>query len=402
MLDKFANLISDFFNGEQLEGDAIKDAIKIVQEKRGGKDFEEAFKNLVKTFHLDSRIFKHVGRMKSKGIPYDPITDLSAIKSWAFEIFSEILKKVNVEDPIGKIVSFVNLRSQEFAYNKLLEALGRDTGMKSLDWEKTIINRALSEFMKEHKKEPDLKGSEEDALAFGKILEKRVPQRDKKKRGVDFKDHASIIKFVEDVLGVGTQSLSEPAKYLQSEGYEDPSFATDTGTKSKELDPEQTRRFVTRKQEVMKRILEHLKDIKKDDVRNVAYLTLFHPYFKELRDDVRDIKNDDLTKSWKTMLNNLMMMEIPKKALDYNTELTSRQQMADVLGLSERQVNTRVKDVQKILREDPTLINLLKEEVTASNKKGLKKYGKLLETIIKGSNIAKFSEKIVGDILESS
>ncbi len=400
MLNKFANLITDFFNGTALKGDAIKDAVKTVQEKRSGKDFDEAFKNLVKTFHIDSRIFTHVGKMKAKGIPYDHISDLSAIKSWAFEIFSEILKKVNVEDPIGTIVSFINLRSKAFAYNKLLEALGRDTGMKSWEWEKTVINRGLSEFIKTYKREPDLQGSEEDALLFGEILEKRVSGKSKKEHDADFKDHDSIIKYLETILGVGIKSLSEPAKYLQSEGYEDPSFDTDTGTKSKELNPEQTRRFVTRKRDVMKRILEHLKNIEKDDVRNVAYMTLFHPYFKELRDDVRDIKDKDLTKAWKTMLSNLMMMEIPKKVLDYNTEYTSRQQMANVLGLSERQVNSKSKKVQELLRQDPTLINLLKEDISASKKKSLKKYGKLLERVVKGSAIDKFSEKIVGDILE--
>ena len=157
--------------------------------------------------------------MKSKGLPYDPINDLSAIKSWVFEVLYEIIKKVNIVDPIGTIIKFINLRSNEFAYNKLMEALGRDTGMKSFDWEKTIVNRSLSEFIKTYKRDPDLAGNEEDALLFGEILDKRVPQKVQKDRNLNFKQHDDIIKYVEEMIGLNVKSLSEPSKYLQSEGY---------------------------------------------------------------------------------------------------------------------------------------------------------------------------------------
>ena len=402
MLIRFANLITELFHGKQLEGDAIKDAIRIVQKTNKGKDFEEAFKNLVKTFHLDSRIFKLVGNMKAKGMSYDPINDLNAIKSWVFEIFSEIIKKVNADDDIGAIVNFINLRSGEFAYNKLLEALGRTTGMKELDWEKTIVNRSLAEFINTYHRDPDLIKSEEDALLLGKILDKRVPLATKKDRNLNFSEHGDVLKYIEDMLGLSVKSLSEPSKYLQSEGYETPTFDTETGMKSKELTPEQSRRFVTRKQEVMKRIIEHLKNVKDDKTRQIAYMTLFHPYFKELRDDVRDTENKDLTDTWKKTYNDLMMMDIPKKVLNYDKEYTSRQQMADALGVSERVVNYNTEKVKDILKQDPTLINLLKEEVAASKKKNLEKYAKFLDTfIIKGAQINIFSEKIVEDILEN-
>jgi len=404
MLAKFANLIRDLFRGEQLEGDDLKNAVEVVQSKTSGSEFEKAFKDLVKTFHIDARVFSLVKNMKNKGMPYDPINDLNAIKSWIFEVFYEILKKVNLDDHLGVIIKFINLRANEFAFNKLLEALGRDTGMRSFDWQKTIVNRSLSEFIKTYKRDPDLIKSEEDALLLGEILAKRVPLKVQKDRDLNFKEHDDVIKYVEEMTGLTVKSLSEPSKYLQSEGYEDPSFDTETGsgTKSKELDPEQTRRFITRKREVMKRILAHLKDMKDDKTRQIAYMTLFHPYFKELRDDVRDIQNKDLTNAWRTMLNNLMMLEIPKKVLDYNTEYTSRQQMADVLGLSERQVNFNTEKVKKILQEDPTLVNLLKEEVAASSSKDLKKYGKFLEQFTtKYSQIGNVNEKIIGDILET-
>lgn len=400
-LEKYANLVRDLFKGEQLTGEAIKDAIKVVQSKDSGRDFDEAFKNLIKTFHIDARVFKLISLYKAKGNEYDPIHDLNAVKSWVFETFFGILKKVNTDDDIGKIINFVNLRSNEFAYNKLLEALGKNIGIKTIEGEKTWINNSLTEFIKTYKREPDIYTSEEDAATLGAMIEKRKGKDPKK----DLTDQETLIKHIEEFMPAKAKSLSSPGKFMQTEGPEDEEFPLETklhGGKE-EWTPGAEKADVDRKIKVMNRIVEHLKEFDTDKEKQVAYMTLFRPYFKEIRELIKTNKNKDLINAWRSNFYSLVEMKIPTKALNFELPLKSRQSMADILGMSERALNYQTLKVMDKLKQDIQLLRLLKEDTQASKSGDMKKYAEFLNNITKKyANKSKLLEGIVKEFIYAS